>query len=41
MYKFERYGQLGFADFDQSVGLKMNSNSRWVKKSAIIPWDAI
>ncbi len=41
MYKFERYRQLGLADFNQPVGLKMNPENRWVKKSATIPWDAI
>ena len=41
MYKFERYRQLGLADFDQPVGLKMNPENRWVKKAATIPWEAI
>ncbi len=41
MYKFERYRQLGLADFNQPVGLKMNPENRWVKKVATIPWDAI
>lgn len=41
MYKFERYRQLGLADFNQPVGLKMNTENRWVKKAATIPWDAI
>ena len=41
MYKFERYRQLGLADFNQPVGLKMNLENRWVKKAATIPWDAI
>ncbi len=41
MYKFERYRQLGLADFNQPVGLKMNLENRWVRKSATIPWDAI
>ena len=41
MYKFERYRQLGLADFNQPVGLKMNSENRWVKKASSIPWDAI
>lgn len=41
MYKFERYRQLGLADFNQPVGLKMNPENRWVKKAATIPWDAI
>ena len=41
MYKFERYRQLGLADFNQPVGLKMNFENRWVKKAATIPWEAI
>ena len=41
MYKFERYRQLGLADFNQPAGLKMNPENRWVKKSETIPWDAI
>ena len=41
MYKFERYRQLGLADFNQPVGLKMNVENRWVKKAATIPWEAI
>ena len=30
MYKFERYSQLGLADFNQPAGLKMNPENRWV-----------
>lgn len=41
MYKFERYRQLGLADFNQPVGLKMNSGNRWIKKAETIPWNAI
>lgn len=41
MYKFERYRQLGLADFNQPAGLKMNPDNRWIRKAAIIPWDAI
>ena len=41
MYKFGRYRQLGLADFNQPVGLKMNPENRWVKKAETIPWDAI
>lgn len=41
MYEFERYRQLGLADFNQPVGLKMNPENRWVKKAESIPWDAI
>ena len=41
MYKFERYRQLGLADFNQPAGLKMNPENRWVRKAAAIPWEAI
>ncbi len=41
MYKFGRYRQLGLADFNQPVGLKMNPENRWVRKAATIPWDEI
>ena len=41
MYRFERYRQLGLADFNQPAGLKMNLENRWVKKAATIPWEAI
>ena len=41
MYKFERHRQSGLDDFNQPAGLKMNPENRWVKKAAMIPWEAI
>ena len=41
MYKFERYRQLGLADFNQPVGLKMDPENRWIRKAATIPWETI
>lgn len=41
MYKFERYRQIGPANFNQPVGFKMDPENRWVKKSETIPWDTI
>lgn len=41
MYKFNRNAQITFSDFNQPMGMKMNSNNRWVKKAEIIPWDII
>ena len=41
MYIFERYRQIGFADFKQTFGLKMNLENRWVMKAATIPWYVI
>lgn len=40
MYKFNN-NQINFNDFGQPVGMKMNPNNRWVKKSEIIPWEKI
>ena len=36
MYKFERYRQIGLADFNQPFGLKMNPENRWVKSKRSI-----
>ena len=41
MYIKDRFHQLGLADFNQPIGLKMNPENRWVKKAATIPWFAI
>ena len=41
MYKFKREKQISFTDFNQPQGMQMNPNNRWVKKSAMIPWDTI
>ena len=41
VYKLERLRQLGLADFNQPVGLKMNPENRWVKKADLIPWEDI
>lgn len=41
MYKKDRLRQLGLTDFNQPIGLKMNSENRWVKKAELIPWLAI
>jgi hypothetical protein len=38
MYKYNN-GQLSFQDFGMPMGMKLNENNRWVKKSAVIPWD--
>lgn len=32
---------MSFSDFGQPVGMKMNSENRWVKKAELIPWDEI
>ena len=31
--------QLSFLDFDQPLGLKMNSENRWIKMAVLVPWD--
>ncbi len=41
MYKFDRNHQYKLSDFNQPVGLKMNPENRWVKKTATIPWTEI
>lgn len=41
MYKKDRFRQFGLADFNQPMGMKMNSENRWVKKAEPIPWDDI
>lgn len=32
MYIKDRFHQLGLADFNQPIGLKINPENRWVKK---------
>lgn len=41
MYIKDRFHQLGPADFNQPIGLKMNPENRWIKKAATIPRLAI
>lgn len=41
MYKKDRFHQFGLSDFNQPFGLKMNPENRWVRKSEMIPWEAI
>ena len=33
MYRKDQYQQFGITDFNQPIGLKMNPENRWVKKS--------
>jgi hypothetical protein len=40
MYKLQDR-QINFDDFNQPLGLELDPNNRWVKKSKIIPWDEI
>jgi hypothetical protein len=40
MYK-KRDRQLSFIDFNQPFGLELDPENRWIKKSALIPWDEI
>lgn len=41
MYKKDKKHQFSLSDFNQPIGLKMNPENRWVKKAALIPWEAI
>ena len=40
MYKYDN-GQISIDEFGQPVGMKLNENNRWVKKSMMIPWEGI
>lgn len=40
MYKFKD-NQLSLTDFGAAVGLKLNQENRWIKKSRSIPWEEI
>ena len=40
MYKFKSR-QISFTDFNTPIGMKLNPENRWVKKSEMIPWDEI
>ncbi len=39
MYKPVDKSQGTFFDFNQSMGLHMNPNNRWIKMAELIPWD--
>lgn len=41
MYKKNRNKQLAFSNFNQTLGLQLNPENRWVRKAETIPWDAI
>lgn len=38
MYKIQSNQQISFEDFNQPLGLKMNPDNRWIKKSELMPW---
>ena len=40
MYKFPSK-QIGINDFGMPLGMKLDSENRWVKKAALIPWEEI
>lgn len=40
MYKTVEHSQYSFFDFNQSLGLHMNPENRWIKMADSIPWDA-
>lgn len=41
MYKKDRNRQYCITDFDQPMGMKLDTENRWVKKSETIPWNDI
>lgn len=38
MYKFHWKQQMSFTDFNHLAGMQMDSENRWAKKAASIPW---
>lgn len=40
MYKFPSK-QISVTDFGMPLGMKLDSENRWVKKAALIPWEEI
>ena len=41
MYKKNQNRQITLKDFNQPLGLKLDPENKWIKKAAMIPWDAI
>ena len=41
MYKKNQKRQITLKDFNQPLGLKLNPENKWIKKAAMIPWEAI
>ena len=41
MYKKNRNKQLNLTDFNQPMGLKLDPENKWIKKSEMIPWNKI
>ena len=41
MYKYTDNTQSNFLDFNQPIGLHMNSENRWVKMADAIPWEIL
>ena len=41
VYKKNQNRQITLKDFNQPFGLKLNPENKWIKKAAIIPWEAI
>lgn len=41
MYKKNRIKQLNLTDFNQPMGLKLDSKNKWIKKAEMIPWNRI
>ena len=41
MYKKNQNRQITLKDFNQPLGLKLDPENKWIKKAAMIPWEAI
>lgn len=39
MYKPAGKTQISFLDFNQPIGLHLNSDNRWVRMADKVPWD--
>lgn len=39
MYKQTDNSDISFLDFNQTLGLHLNPENRWVRLAALIPWD--
>ena len=40
MYKSDKKLQSSFLDFNQTMGLHMNPENRWIRMADMIPWEA-
>ncbi len=41
IYKKNQNKQLNLTDFNQPMGLKIDTENKWIKKAEMIPWNKI